>query len=337
MRSRSHHAVETATAIRYNDDDLPPVDVKRETELRRFASDTILRRAQTADIAPIRRKLRSSARGHLEQAAAQVRGRENERLSDSDFASFRKGVDRAIIELDQEARLADFEHHAAVVNEPGPYRADSPNSYYADLAAAASARLAVPDVLGARISSDVDMSAAAVQERLRRHSVDVALAIRRGGEYGRKAKAILGESFREADPVQHRQRMEKELRGLPTGGGATASAAGGGGAAFVSPAFVLDAWAPFRGIERSFADQCRAVSLSQAAPFGMNIYVPLFSGADKVAKQAEEGTVTETVPTAELEGAKLETLTGQVIISRQLLDRALLGGGFDELLFTEMR
>lgn len=44
------------------------------------------------------------------------------------------------------------------------------------------------------------------------------------------------------------------------------------------------------------------------------------------------------MPTAGLEGAKLETLTGQVIITQQLLDRAVTGGGggFDELLGREL-
>src|SRR5262249_40875024 len=108
--------IETATAVRGSaaNDDLPPLSHEREKELRKFASDTIKRRTQAHNIAPIRAKLRASAAGHLEAAAGQVRGRERERISDSDYQSFRRSLERAIVELDQQERLADFEHVTAV-------------------------------------------------------------------------------------------------------------------------------------------------------------------------------------------------------------------------------
>jgi hypothetical protein len=163
----------------------------------------------------------------------------------------------------------------------------------------------------------------------------VESAARGGTPYGRAVRAQLHEASREENEQEHRRRFDRELRVLQTGGGITASAAGGGAAAFVSPAFLTSLWAPFRGIERAFADQCHKEDLPD---FGMQIYVPVWTGTDKIAKQTDGGSVTETTPTTGLEGAKLELLTGQVIITQQLLDRAVTGGGggFDELIGREL-
>jgi hypothetical protein len=154
MRDRR---IETATIARGAIDDPEPPEFD-EYELRKVMRANGRRRARTRDIGAIRARLQSSADGHVALAAAQVAGRRpDERISDSDYKSFRRSVERAIHELDQEERLAEFEHHATVLHEPGPYAPDSPNSYYADLARAATARLApdMPIMLGAR-SSDVD-------------------------------------------------------------------------------------------------------------------------------------------------------------------------------------
>jgi hypothetical protein len=103
-------------------------------------------------------------------------------------------------------------------------------------------------------------------------------AIRKGDAYGKRCKAILSESWREEDPVQHRQRVERETRAFVSGGGATASASGGGGAAFVSPAFLLDSWAPYRSPIRTFADQCARFPLPD---YGMEVYIPVFTSAEQ--------------------------------------------------------
>jgi hypothetical protein len=243
-------------------------------------------------------------------------------------------VDRAIIELDQEERLAEFEHHAAVVAEPPVYGPDSEHSWFRALAASTAARIEVPDPLGARTSGDVDMIREAVAERLRRHSVDVATAIRKGDASGKRCKAILGETWREADPVQHRQRVERELRAFQTQGGAPASAAGGGAAAFVSPYFLLAQWAPYRSPIRTFADQCANFPMP---PYGMELYIPTFTSADKASLQAECATVAETVPATSYEGAKVETATGQLLLTQQWADPMnSAGGAFDELVSQEL-
>jgi len=304
------------------------ISVQREEELRQIGNTARRRRAETHQITAIRKKLLSSARGHLAAAAGQVRGREGEYIPDSDYSSFRKSVDAAIVELRQEQELAEHEHHAAVVNEPGPYGPNSPHSWFRDLAAS----LSQGEALGSRTE---EMKPEAVEARLAKHAQDVQAAVRKGGEYGRAVRAQLHEACREEDEVQHRQRTERETRALLSGAGITASASGGGAAAFVSPAFLVDLWAPFRGIERSFADACHKEDLP---PFGMELYIPVFTGTDKVRAQTEGAGVTETTPTTGLEGSKVETLTGQVIISQQLLDRAVTGGGggFDLLLGKEL-
>jgi hypothetical protein len=268
-----------------------------------------------------------------------------ERLSEQpgEFSGQEAGAFRAattaVRELDlvvpdcdrQEGVLLERLQDVSVIAEPPSYAPESPFSYYADLAVAATVRFGpeVADPLTARMSSDVDMSHSAVEERLRRHSVDVALAIQKGDEYGRRCRAALSESFREENALEHRRRADAELRTFTAGGGGTATGTSNA-AAFVSPAYILEAWAPFRGIARSFADQCRTWPCPD---WGMNFYVPVVTGATKAGKQSEGSTVTEATPTAELETAKLETIAGMLIISQQLHDRGFTGGGaFDEVI-----
>jgi hypothetical protein len=49
--------------------------------------------------------------------------------------------------------------------------------------------------------------------------------------------------------------------------------------------------------------------------YGMSVYVPTFTTADKAGLQTEEGTVAETVPATSFEGAKVETATGQLLLT----------------------
>jgi hypothetical protein len=321
--------------VRYDDGAPPPIPDERQRELRQVGRTNRKRRTRTRQIAAIRGKLRASAAGHIAEAATMVAGRETEHLGDSEFASFRGSVGAAIRELDQERQLGEYQHRAAVVAEPPVYGSDSPFSWYADLAASTAARLApdMPALLGAP-SSDVDMGREAVEERLRKHSVDVQLAVSRGDAYGKRCKAILNEQHRTADPVEHRQRTERELRAFGTGGGATASAAGGGAAAFVSPYFLLDSWAPYRAPIRTFADQCANFPMP---PYGMEVYIPVFTSADKASLQAEGATVAETVPATGLEGTEVKTATGQLLLTQQWRDRMNASGGpFDELVSQEL-
>jgi hypothetical protein len=65
----------------------------------------------------------------------------------------------------------------------------------------------------------------------------------------------------------------------------------------------------------------------------MELYTPVMTAATKAGKQTEGSTITEATPTAELEGAKLETVAPMLIITQQLHDRGFTGGGaFDEVI-----
>jgi hypothetical protein len=149
---------------------------------------------------------------------------------------------------------------------------------------------------------------------------------------------MLGERTRHEDPSIHRRNTEAaltEFRTLGTGGGTTASAAGGGAAAFVSPYFVLQSWAPFRGIQRAFVDQCRSEDLP---PYGMEVYIPVFTAGTKTSEQTEGSAVEEGTPTAGLEGAAVKSIAWMLIITEQLHARGFKGGGsFDEVVGQQLQ
>jgi hypothetical protein len=292
---------------------------------------------QLAKIGKVRDRLADSRSKHLQTAE-----RLSEKSSPEDYSGLRKALSSVheIGQIDadlarEEVLLEERLQSVAVVAEPPSYAPDSPNSYYRDLSTVALARLGpeVDDPLARTVSSDVDQSPAAARSRLDQHARDVQLAVAKGDEYGRRCKAILNEHWREADPVAHRQRSERELRAFTTGGGGTATASTQA-AAFVSPYFLMAQWAPFRSPIRTFADQCANFPIP---PYGMEVYIPVFTGADKASLQTEGATVAETVPTAGLEGAKVETATGQLLLTKQFADRMNTGGGaFDTLVSEEL-
>jgi hypothetical protein len=214
-------------------------------------------------------------------------------------------VDRIVGE-----RLAR-DRQARVTHEPRTYALHSPHSYYAD-------RIAIAD-------REAPTRPEALQ-RLADYGRELVYEIDHGTVEGRRAERIFQARTRVFDEAKHRQRMARlvtELRATGTDGGVSASAAGEA-AALVSPAFLADEWAPYRGAARSFADQCRMVPLP---PYGMQVYIPYFSSGAKTTEQTESGTVTETVPAAALEGAEVKMLTGQLTVGIQLRDRGMMGGG----------
>jgi hypothetical protein len=333
MRTQNPRIETTSRRVRVTDHEDELARREHERGVRQVARGVVQRHAETRQVANVRAKLRASAAGHVEHAASIVGGRPDRHMAASEYDAFQRSVNSAVRALDQSEQLAQLEHPAVVVKEASPYGPDSPASWYADLAAQAAARVEQPDPSGLR-SSEVDMSLAAVQERLRKHSVDVALAVQKGGEYGKRCKSILGEMWREEDVTAHRQRSEKELRAFGTKGGATASSAGGGGAAFVSPFFLLKQWAPYRSPIRTFADQCASYPIP---PYGMECYIPTFSSIDEASLQAEEATVAEKVPATSFEGAQVKTATAQLLLTQQWRDRMNAGGGaFDELIAQEV-
>lgn len=221
-------------------------DVKKDAQASR-------RLAKLAELRSIRTKLRESADGHRYRAASLVIGREHERLSDSEYQSFRRAVNSATTDIALEREFAQLQEREAaelrVTKQPGPYEAGSPNSWVRDVLVNTD-----PELRGlvAGRSGDSDMRPEKVSERLSRHAQDVrrAALIKRDG-YGRYVDRALCEQARHEDPDLHRTKYKEQMRelrsGLVSGNGLTASAAGGGGAAFVPPAFLIDSvWAEYR-------------------------------------------------------------------------------------------
>lgn len=214
-------------------------------------------------------------------------------------------VDRIVGE-----RLARDRQHR-VSSEPRTYELHSPHSYYAD-------RIALADMQAP--------TRGAALRRMTDYGRELAYEIDQGSFEGRRAERIFRARTRVFEESEHRARMAKllsELRATGTDGGISATSPGEA-AAFVSPAFLLEQWAPYRGAARSFADQCHAVPLPA---FGMHIYIPYYSTGAKATEQSEGGSVTETAPVSALEGAEVENISGQVTLSMQLRDRGMTGGG----------
>jgi hypothetical protein len=208
-----------------------------------------------------------------------------------------------------------------ITSEPRVYAPESRHSWYGDVLTISLSRYgAMRELLSG------------AQQRLARYETELAKESETGTVEGRRADRILRASCRSANDQTHEKEARErvsELRALTTGGGATASASGGGAAALVAPAFLMNAWAPFRGIQRSFADQCYQLPLPA---YGMEVYLPYFSSTTKAGKQTEGGTVTEAVPSTELEGAQVQPITGELIVTEQLRQRAFTGGGAVDLI-----
>lgn len=212
-------------------------------------------------------------------------------------------VDRIVQE-----RLAR-DRQTRVTHEPRVYAADSPHSFYADAVAL-------------RVGG---MNAGDARERMERYARELGSEMSRGTPEGRHAERVIRAHERTHDMREHEERVARvagEMRALGTGGGATASAVNG--AAFVSPYFLIADWAPFRGIARSFADQCFSASMPA---YGMEIYVPAMASPTGVSQQTEGELVTETDPETTFESAAVETITGRINLTQQLADRGMSGGG----------
>jgi hypothetical protein len=222
------------------------------------------------------------------------------------------------------------------VKEPMVYGEGSPYSYIADLCR--------------RSWMNNTGSDGGATDRLIEWSHQVEREYAQRSEFGKKAELQLRETDRELGVSAVQKRMkdyeargrtsladkphDMEVRtGIATGGGATASASGGGGAAFVTPAFFVAQYAPYRETGRAFIDQCNMQPLPE---YGMEVYMPAVEGPAEVAAQTEGSGVAEKVPTAGYLSGALKTEAGQVIVSQQLLDRAGPNFAFDKLIFDQL-
>ena len=211
---------------------------------------------------------------------------------------------------------------ARVISEPRTYGLRSPWSFVQDVAS-----LSTPDQSKTRI-----------HERMVAYGKELAFEIDRGSREGMRAERVLRAQYRGVDSKKHAEsfdRAMRELRNLTTGGGSTATASSGG-AAFVSPYFMWDEWAPFRGVTRSFADQCDKLPLPA---YGMQVYLPAFSSTTSVTQQTEGQAISETDPsTSLLASGTVQTITGQITLSQQISDRGFSGGGtFDRLVGKQLQ
>ena len=158
------------------------------------------------------------------------------RMDDAAYGAFMRSV-RNTVDMDQfDEHLAGMERRhrdrIAVVNEARVYGPDSVHSYFLDRAT---------------IGRD-GVDPAGAQARMARYGVELATEVRERSPEGRRVERVLGEECRSDIAELNRQLLDKrqtELRALVSGGGATASA-GSGAAAFVSPYFAEEAFAPYR-------------------------------------------------------------------------------------------
>jgi hypothetical protein len=274
------------------------------------------------EIGAVRRRLRAAADSALGAAAAELQGYEDRHLPDQRWAAFRRRVDSAMRSLEQDEALGQLvkQKGARVVSEPRTYGPDSPNSYFLDL------RDKHLELAGSA-------KATQAQARLARYGQEIAHEIGRGSKEGRRAERCVREHTRTGHEDTH-ERLFREQRAMGTDGGASATSPGEA-AAFVSPAFLVADWAPYRGKARSFADQCKSWPLPD---YGMHVYVPFFNAGSTVTSQTENASVSASSPTAAFEGVEVKTATGEVLISQQLSDRGVTGGGaFDKLLGRQIQ
>jgi len=288
-------------------------------------------RAQTRtdELALIRGRLATSTTGHISRAADRVVAAGSKAMPQEAWDDFTRKVQLVARAAELDGRLADLQERYAkdagprVVKEARVYDEFSPHSYFMD-------RVAIAEGAG-------DAMAAAAQTRMARYDAELKHEIRRRSREGRRAERCIGEYYRQ-DVVEVNRRVvgerQAEARALGTGGGALSSA-GSGAAAFVSPYYALQAFAPFRGIHRTFADQCATLALPS---FGLQVYVPTISSTVSVSQQTEGQAVSETDPSTALVGAQIATVTGQVTISQQISDRGFNGGGsFDIIVSRQLQ
>jgi HK97 family phage major capsid protein len=241
-----------------------------------------------------------------------------------------------IAEARELVRDVQTETSVEVVDEPKVYGEGSPHSYYADLARVALRTFGYNN--------------GAAEGRLNTWSHQVEREIADDTKFGREAvKQIRGMEGVRTENGEHARRTVEEIRSrgrvamgdkgmevrsLASGSGATASSSGGGGAAFVTPVFYVNDYAPYREVGRAFADQCNKQPLPD---YGMQLYMPQVTAKAGVAQQTEGSGVNESDPTfAYLSGA-LITEAGQVTVSQQLLDRAGPNFSFDRMLFDQLQ
>lgn len=236
--------------------------------------------------------------------------------AESEPAFSQADVDRIV--QDRLSRERRSKSDLRVVSEPRVYALDSPHSYYLD-----SILVAIDPMA---------LTHRSAHERLSRYGVEVAHEIEARSTEGLRAERVLRERTRVDDVDTHERRFSerlRETRALTTAGGVTV-AASSSASVFVPPAFLQAEYALWRGVYRTFADQCHQLPLPA---YGMQAYLPYFAATDAAAQQTELAGVSETDPTTGLQGSPVVTIAGQLTITQQLNDR-FSGGGAADMIFA---
>jgi hypothetical protein len=282
------------------------------------------------ELALIRARLASGSDGNVSRAADKVVTAGGRAMSNEDWESFTQAVRRVAANQELDMRLAGLQEQyekralgTRVVKESRVYGEFSPWSYFMD-------RVTIAEGAG-------DPLAAAASSRITKYDAELKHEIRSLSREGRRAQRLIGEFYRQ-DVVEVNRRVvderQAEARALSTGGGALSSA-GSGAAAFVTPYFVEEAFAPWRGIHRTVSDQCAKMPMPS---YGLQVYIPAFTSAPSVTQQTEAGAVSETDPSTGLQSAQVQMVTGQITLSQQLSDRGFTGGGsFDVALGKQLQ
>ena len=209
-----------------------------------------------------------------------------------------------------------------VKSEPRTYRAGGPESFYLDMA-----RAAVPTCRQYDAAND----------RLRAHGAEVAGEMRdsnsKEGRAAAKQIAAANQSASdrkaiqtEVDRARNFTADEFRVSGLSTGSNS--------GGSFVTPAYFVSDYAPYRQFGRPFADACHKEPLPE---YGVTLYLPSVSQAASVYGTTTENIgVAEQDPTAAYISTNLTTNSGQVVVSQQLLDRAGPNFAYDTMVFDQL-
>jgi hypothetical protein len=91
-------------------------------------------------------------------------------------------------------------------------------------------------------------------------------------------------------------------------------------------------------VSRDSPDVCGQCDSEPLPPYGLEVYLPAFTGATSVGQQTEASAVSEADPSTGFQSAQVQTVTGQVTITQQLSDRGFTGGGsFDVALGKQLQ
>jgi hypothetical protein len=153
---------------------------------------------------------------------------------------------------------------------------------------------------------------AAACERLRRH----------GREVSREATGRTDEGVRALRGVRTSSpgSVQAEIRAMTTAAGSAGS--------LVTPMYLVDDFGVFRAYPPSFWGQSRKLV---DPGYGTTAYLPAFTSSSDAGEQvAENAGVPDASPTAQYLSTNLVTMTGEIEVSQQLLDRAGPGPGFDD-------